>query len=60
VGAIIAPAADTAVAAFRLAAAVLDDETEAVEAEGNGPVSSEQLLAQPVAAEPTNVGAVCG
>src|SRR5450755_1313590 len=49
-----------AVAAFRLAAARLDDEADAVEAEVNGPVKSVQPRAQPVAAGPTNVGAVWG
>jgi hypothetical protein len=60
VGAGIACGRDNAVAAFRLAAARLDDEADAVEAEVNGPVSSEQPLVQPVAAGPSNVGAAWG
>ena len=60
VGASIACGPDNAVAAFGPAAAVLDDEADAVEAVVNGPVNSEQPLAQPVAAGPTNVGAVWG
>jgi hypothetical protein len=60
VGPGIAWGRDNAVAAFRLAAARLDDEADAVEAVVNGPVNSEQPLAQPVAAGPTNVGAVWG
>ncbi len=57
---IIACATDNAVAASRPAAAVLDDEADAVDAAVNGPVNSEQPLAQPVATGPTKVGAVCG
>ncbi len=60
VGPGIACGRDNAVAAFRLAAARLDDEADAVEAVVNGPVKSEQPLAQPVATGPTNVGAALG
>jgi hypothetical protein len=60
VGPGIACGRDKAVAAFRLAAARLDDETDAVDAVVNGPVKSEQPLAQPVAAGPTKVGAAWG
>jgi hypothetical protein len=43
-----------------MAAARLAGDKEAVDAAVNGPVNSEQPLAQPVAAGPTNVGAVWG
>jgi hypothetical protein len=60
VGPTIACGPDNAVAASRLAAAMLDDFGDAVEAVVNGPVNREQPVAQPVAAGPTNVGADCG
>ena len=55
VGARIACGPDSPAAAFGLAATPLDDE-DVVEAVVDGPLSSEQPLAQPVAAGPTNVG----
>jgi hypothetical protein len=55
VGAGIANAPDNSAPGLRVAGALLVDE-DAVEFVTNGPVSSEQPLAQPVAAGPTNVG----